>query len=988
MSCKHDCDRPPRFPATVKNRPGLSRFAYRIGDYASMRGHMLDRLVKEPSLSGWMHLKSDEPGIALLEGAAILGDILTLYQELYANETKLGTADWQESVFDLIQLTGYRPAPGLGGTARFALELRGEKPATVPRGFAFQAVLEGEDKPAIFESTAALTAWPGLGSFHLYRRRKGKQAIAPGTTALDIVRLGNATDLATRAEHGIEAGDRILILSGPFDPYEILVAKETEEHLDRVTVHLEGAVRESHPAEVTAYKLGRTFRHYGADAPREFFTFREDPPKTFSHDTKYDRATGSDYAGNSYHSALKAREIPLDSEVDDLATGSTIICTGRTARPKARDFTFVRRLERITPRDVLWGNATAPVSLIELSAALRTDTLNSISAKDIGAFGTLGTLGIQTLDAELFELAISKGGAMAASETLIDAMPEAKKALGAVSGGTAKSGKPGTISKIEPGVSGPLLIQALPGIAMGIQTASETELATIQGLVQSIVQQVQAVILNIDETYDIRRLRLHETTGARMILRAPPQQKASIADGKVNYFGTREEAEALAGRTILLKGLAEAPEKITVAEKQPELDATPSGPKGDKRMWPITLGTVPKSGASGFLETDPAVMVHGNIVAATQGESQAEAAIGSGDARLAFQTFAISKPPLTFLSDTARTPPYAPELEIRVDGRLWTRVPTFFGQAADGEVYVVRSVGEDGHVVQFGDGLSGARLTSGRNNVTAAWRVGSGAKGDLADGEEPKAKDRLKLLSKVLMPGPVTGGAAPEGCENAREAAPGRMQSLERLVGLTDYEAEALMVPGVVKAGAVFAAEAERPSISLTVLTEDESPEAVAAAEAALRHADRCRGPARHPLEIVPGRRRWVYLSLTLGYDPAVRSADLAAAVRAALGADHSDGLDAPETGLFALPLRRFGQDVHISQVVAAAQSVTGVVWVKPVAFGKLPATSDDPEDLSVPLKTALITRLQAKPVEVLVISTLHLTLSASTVTSDAECLE
>ena len=319
-------------------------------------------------------------------------------------------------------------------------------------------------------------------------------------------------------------------------------------------------------------------------------------------------------------------------------------------------------------------------------------------------------------------------------------------------------------------------------------------------------------------------------------------------------------------------------------------------------------------------------------------------------------------------------------------GRLWQRVDTFFGQAADAEVYVVRADGAGGHVVQFGDGLSGARLTSGRNNVMAAWRVGSGAMGDLAEDESPKAKDRLKPLSKVMMPGPVTGGAAPESMGGAREAAPGRMQSLGRLVGLADYEAEALAVPGVVKAGAVFAAEAQRPAIALTVLTEDESPEAVAAVEAAMRHADRCRGPARHPLEVVGGRRRYVHLSLLLGYDPAFRTADLDAAVTAALGAlPQADGIP-PDTGLFALPQQRFGQDIHISQAIAAVQSVAGVVWVKPDAFGKLPATSDDPAELSVPARPGIAARLTVLPSEVLALSELHLTLSVSTVTSDKEC--
>ena len=312
--------------------------------------------------------------------------------------------------------------------------------------------------------------------------------------------------------------------------------------------------------------------------------------------------------------------------------------------------------------------------------------------------------------------------------------------------------------------------------------------------------------------------------------------------------------------------------------------ASAQAPAGDRLMWPIQLGATPEAGADGFAEDAPTVTVHGNIVDATEGESQPEVAIGSGDARQTFQTFPIPKAPLTFLSDPARSPPYAAELEIRVAGRLWQPAAAFFDRPADAEIYIVRQ-GEDGAYVQFGDGINGAALPSGRNNVTAAYRIGAGAHGGLAAGAEPKPKGKLKPLTGVTMPGPATGGAEPEDMAGARVAAPGRMQSLGRLVGLADYVAEALAMPGVVKAGAVFGAEAERQHIALTVLTEDESPEAVAAVEAALRHADRCRGPARYPLEVIGGRRRFVHISLTAGYDPAYRSGDLDAAIIAALGA-------------------------------------------------------------------------------------------------------
>ena len=44
MSCEHDCQTPPVFPAAIFNRPGLDRIGYRIGDYASFRAHMLAQL--------------------------------------------------------------------------------------------------------------------------------------------------------------------------------------------------------------------------------------------------------------------------------------------------------------------------------------------------------------------------------------------------------------------------------------------------------------------------------------------------------------------------------------------------------------------------------------------------------------------------------------------------------------------------------------------------------------------------------------------------------------------------------------------------------------------------------------------------------------------------------------------------------------------------------------------------------------------------------
>src|SRR5688500_9242976 len=126
------------------------------------------RLNKETLLTAWTHRGADDPGIALLEGAAILGDILTFYQELYANEAFLRTANWRESVSELCRLVCYRLAPGTGGQATFALDLRGDRKVTVPAGFPIKAEIVGIDPPPEFETDETVDAYPWLGQFHLY----------------------------------------------------------------------------------------------------------------------------------------------------------------------------------------------------------------------------------------------------------------------------------------------------------------------------------------------------------------------------------------------------------------------------------------------------------------------------------------------------------------------------------------------------------------------------------------------------------------------------------------------------------------------------------------------------------------------------------------------------------------------------------------------------------------------------------------------------
>jgi predicted phage baseplate assembly protein len=331
-----------------------------------------------------------------------------------------------------------------------------------------------------------------------------------------------------------------------------------------------------------------------------------------------------------------------------------------------------------------------------------------------------------------------------------------------------------------------------------------------------------------------------------------------------------------------------------------------------------------------FGHDQPAVEIYGNLVPATEGKSEREVTLGDGDGRQVFQTFGLPKTPLTYLLHAANDPPHAPELAVHVDGRLWQRVDSLFACGPHDQVYVVRESAEGKSFVQFGDGKTGAQLPSGRGNVVVRQRSGSGSNGPLKADAKPQATSRLPSLDKVFMPEPVSGGAAPEGEDSARIAAPGRMQSLARLVSLADFEAEAQAIAGVLKARAGWAIVDASPHVVVTLLTQSTSPADAAAVAETLMALYRARGPARYPLTVTQGKHRQLRVEAIVGYDPTFREADVRAAILAALGAAAEDSERAQ--GLFSWQQRQFGQGAHGSQIVAAFQNVSGVVWVQLIA--------------------------------------------------------
>jgi predicted phage baseplate assembly protein len=318
-------------------------------------------------------------------------------------------------------------------------------------------------------------------------------------------------------------------------------------------------------------------------------------------------------------------------------------------------------------------------------------------------------------------------------------------------------------------------------------------------------------------------------------------------------------------------------------------------------------------------------------------------------------------------------------LEVYVDGRMWARVDTLFGQPPDAEVYIVREDAEGASWVQFGDGQTGKRLPSGVDNVVARYRTGTGAFGPLKEETTVQPGQRLDRLGPVQLPGLITGGDQPEAPDKAREAAPGRLQTLGRLVSLDDYRHEALALSGVATARAAWALVDQVPTMVVTVLMDTGRGGEIDQVEQILRDANRCRGARRFPIVVQPGRRWYVAVAADVAYDPALRESDVLEAVRAALGSTET------EDGLFALRQRAFAQPEYATRIAATIQEVDGVGWTTITGLHTLGA-ADDPADLVVPAVLPLSAALACDDQHVLALDPAHVFLHPIALTPEEAC--
>jgi hypothetical protein len=198
-------------PEPEVNRPGLPALVYRAGTYATFFESMVARLSSFDALRGLTTREPSDPSIALLDAWAIVGDVLTFYQERIANEGYLMTATERHSILELARLVGYKLRPGVSASVYLAFTMAGGFNGTLPAGTRSQSIPGTGETPQFFETSYDLA------------ERDTWNNLSPRLTRPQVITLASdpGTDAATRdtlyfqgISTNLKMGDALLIVLG------------------------------------------------------------------------------------------------------------------------------------------------------------------------------------------------------------------------------------------------------------------------------------------------------------------------------------------------------------------------------------------------------------------------------------------------------------------------------------------------------------------------------------------------------------------------------------------------------------------------------------------------------------------------------------------------------------------------------------------------------------------------------------------------------
>ncbi len=309
------------------------------------------------------------------------------------------------------------------------------------------------------------------------------------------------------------------------------------------------------------------------------------------------------------------------------------------------------------------------------------------------------------------------------------------------------------------------------------------------------------------------------------------------------------------------------------------------------------------------------VTIYGNVVKATHGETRNEV-LGSGDGSKAFQSFVLKQPPLTYVA--APTPAGAEStLKVYVNDVQWHVVDALAGLQPTHRNFITKTDDDDKTSVIFGNGRWGARPPTGIENIKAVYRNGIGKAGNAKAEQISLLATRPLGVKEVINPLRASGGADKESRDQARRNAPLAVMALDRLVSVQDYADFARTFAGIGKASAARLSDGRRQLVHVTISGADDIPiDKTSDLYRNLVKALRDFGDPYQPIQVEVRELMLIVLSANVRIQPDYQWESVVTKIRAKL-------LDT-----LSFENRELGQDVVLSAVISAIQSVAGAAYV------------------------------------------------------------
>jgi hypothetical protein len=861
-------------PVKIENPPGLSAIRYRVGTHSQFKTSMIAGL-QQTTLRNLTTREDDDFAIAILDGWATIGDILTFYQERIANEGFLRTAREHRSVLEMARSVGYELRPGVAASTvlAFTVDGAGAESTVIGVGTKVQSLPGEGETPQIFETVQDIEAHAEWNN--LKPRSSQAQTITDSTTKFYF----KGTDTL------LKPGDLLLAVKG--HGHDAL-----PRYLRIVTLVKEDI--ELHMTVVDTVMV--------TDKPNKII--RLEPSLT-------------DFAVQPIDLSILPTTIDIatleTSELKDLTSKRWTKSDLGTfeARYNLQLKDFFRMVNNLAPQLATSDGSDIQVYTFRIRAGIfgnnapKFDALPFGQARDSYALDTGG----KNVDIdEIGKIVI--GGDDVSKVSITEVGPSEDIIF-------LDNNYPSILPSTDDKDSWILLrgqIGIDPSIIYAYRITNTREETMAKFLVTGKSTSLKIEARNEDLSAfkkDLSMFKIRDTTAfvksdlldlVEVPIYATIEPSSITLDHAVEHDLKSGQMISITGEIVDSEGKSK---KITESEI-----VTISGIELDGIYTKLNF----KDSLKNRYKRDT-VAINANVASATHGETKDEV-LGGGDPSQRQQQFTLKQTPLTYIPASTASGAQS-TLQVRVDGILWNEVSSLYNLGHNDHAYMVR-INDGGETrLIFGDGIRGMRPTAGSENIKAKYRVGSGTKGMLDEGKLSLLMSRPLGVRSVTNPVQTSGADDQEVTDDARDNAPLTVLTMDRIISLKDAENFALAFAGVGKAQAIWIWDGEKKIVRLTIgsATGDIVDKECGLYQKLTDAINVYKDPLIQ-IRIESFTKRLFNVEANIAVAKDRRPEDIYSAIGESLQKK------------FSFDSRRFNQPVTLSEIMAAIQVIDGVVAV------------------------------------------------------------